>query len=245
MGKYGILNVVSTPNLNINIDEEGVVPSGCGSEYIIAVSGSDSESNRVIESAYSKVSVDLLAPAKSILSTATNNTYRHFDGTSLATPMVAGAIGLSHTIMCTDLQEQFQADPSGAALKLKASLLSSVNVSAQLLDTIWSGGILNVDRFLRTIIPCDIHKSNSQIHSLYPNPAGSHCVVQFEDMSSNSVNLEIYNMRGQVVLSKALSTSDIAAGQTTCELSGLSGGAYFLVLRSSDAVSSPRSLIHF
>jgi subtilisin family serine protease len=70
---------------------------------------------------YGATTVDLAAPGKDILSTTPNNGYQKLQGTSMATPHVAGVAGL--------LFSQF---PAWTHLQVKERLLATVDVSAAL-----------------------------------------------------------------------------------------------------------------
>ncbi|MEK7801373.1 MAG: S8 family serine peptidase, partial [Pseudomonadota bacterium] len=143
MGKYGILSAGATANLTIDIDQEGDVPTGCSSQYLVAVTNTTDIDELSRVAAWGKINVDLGAPGTDVLSTLPNNEVGTLSGTSMATPHVAGGIALLHSQMSKKLADLFIAQPAEAALKLKNILLETVDVIDDLKDVTVSGGRMN------------------------------------------------------------------------------------------------------
>lgn len=99
---------------------------GCGGG-VIAAPGSN----------YGATTVDLAAPGKDILSTTPNNTYQKLQGTSMATPHVAGVAGLV-----------FSQFPGWTHIQVKERLLNTVDVSPSLQGKLVTGGRVNAQRAL-------------------------------------------------------------------------------------------------
>lgn len=84
--------------------------------------------------------VDLGAPGEGILTTTVGNTYELIDGTSFASPAVAGAVAL--------LASAF---PNASPIALREAILNSVDPLATLQGRVRSGGRLNVSEALRLL----------------------------------------------------------------------------------------------
>ncbi len=99
---------------------------GCGGS-VIGAPGSN----------FGATTVDLAAPGKDILSTTPSNGYTKLQGTSMATPHVAGVAGLV-----------FSQFPGWTHVQVKERLLSTVDVSSGLQGKLVTGGRLNAQRAL-------------------------------------------------------------------------------------------------
>jgi subtilisin family serine protease len=151
----GIINVCAAGNDGYNNDGSNPdYPSSYNSAGIISVAASDSNDARASFSNYGATSVDLAAPGVSILSTLRNNSYGSYSGTSMATPHVAGAIGLL-------------ASYSGglSAAQLKQTILSSVDVLPNWQGYVLTGGRLNIAKALNGAAPAVNRQADLRIRN--------------------------------------------------------------------------------
>ena len=155
LGLNGILNIGATSNSNVNVDVVGDLPTACPSEYLVAVTMTNSADFRA-GSGYGPIHIDLAAPGGSVLLTNTNDTYSTTSGTSFATPCVAGAVALLYSSPCTDFISYAKTYPDSAALKIRELLLDNVDNLSNLVGEVGSGGRLNINNSLQAMVnSCD------------------------------------------------------------------------------------------
>tara|TARA_B100000315_G_scaffold107184_1_gene98396 strand:- start:4639 stop:7959 length:3321 start_codon:yes stop_codon:yes gene_type:complete len=143
MGEVGILSAAATINSNQNVDVIGDVPTGCDSDYIISVTNTNDDDEKA-NSGYGALSIDLGAPGTQILSTANGGGTTTLTGTSMATPHVAGAVGLLHAAASVELAQLYLTDPGETALTIKQAILDNVDPLPALDGITVTGGRLNL-----------------------------------------------------------------------------------------------------
>ncbi len=131
------LFVAAAGNYGWDNDTEGGLYHCYPSDYdlpnIISVAASDSNDQLADFSCYGVKSVDLAAPGAGILSTLPNGEYGNLDGTSMASPFVAGAAALL-----------LSKDDSMEPADLKRAILQAVDELDSMKDKVLSGGRLNL-----------------------------------------------------------------------------------------------------
>jgi len=145
MGAVGILSAAATANINIDIDVQGDVPTGCSSDWILAVTNTTRYDVKNSGAAYGATTIDLGAPGTDVLSTYTGNGTSTLTGTSMATPHVAGAVGFLHSVASPGYYAEYLADPGQAALTMKQFILDTVDSLPSLEGVTVSGGRLNLN----------------------------------------------------------------------------------------------------
>jgi subtilisin family serine protease len=143
MGKVGILSATATINAAIDVDVVGDVPTGCDSDYIVAVTNTDKQNLKNKYAGWGSKSIDLGAPGTEIKSLLPNNRYGDMTGTSMATPHVAGLIALMHAAANERFKDQSMQDPANSALELKKILMDSTSQNSDLQGKTLSGGKIN------------------------------------------------------------------------------------------------------
>ena len=151
MGSVGILSCGATANANWNIDVVQDTPTGCASPYMVSVTNTTSADIKNSGAAYGLTTIDLGAPGTTIYSTYSNGGYTNLTGTSMATPQVAGAISYLHSIASAEFVALRAANPSQAAVELKAVVLNSTDSLPSLVGKTVSGGRLNLFKAAQSI----------------------------------------------------------------------------------------------
>ncbi len=152
MGDAGILSCGATINSNVNVDEDGDLPTGCTSDYLIAVTNVDKQDTKVTNAGYGATSIDLAAPGDQTYTTMSGNVYGSLSGTSFSTPHVTGAIALLYSVPCPELIELAKSDPPGAALAIKSYILDGVDPISSLENITVTEGRLNVNNSIQLVI---------------------------------------------------------------------------------------------
>jgi serine protease len=151
LGKYGILNAGAGPNLNVNVDVFGDLPTACPSEYLITLTNMNRHDNKVGQAPVGPTTIDLGAHGEGTWTTTTNG-YAGFGGTSGATPHVTGTIGLIYSASCPSFAVIAKANPSRAAELARDYILNTVDPNPSLANLTTTGGRLNLYKAMKNVI---------------------------------------------------------------------------------------------
>ena len=144
LGAVGILNCGATANAQFDIDAVGDMPTGCSSDYMVAVTATNNQDQRTF-SAYGATTIDLGAPGESVYLPSLGGGYSNTSGTSFASPCVAGAIALVYSSPCADLASNALTSPQATADLVRSFIFDGVDQIAQLGPETVTGGRLNVN----------------------------------------------------------------------------------------------------
>jgi subtilisin family serine protease len=138
-----ILFVAAAGNSGTNNDATASYPSGYTSANIIAVASITSTGALSSFSQYGATTVDIGAPGSGIWSTVPKSSkgkvisgYASYNGTSMATPHVSGAVALYASL-----------NPGASAAQIKAAIMNSATPTPSLAGKTVTGGRLNVSGF--------------------------------------------------------------------------------------------------
>lgn len=156
LGAAGILSAGATINGNVNVDEDGDLPTNCPSDYLIGVTNLNTSDVKVAGAGFGSTSIDLGAFGEDVFTTDNGNGYGYFGGTSAATPQVAGAIALLYAAPCDAFGELLAVDPAAAAILVREIILETARPNASLEGITVTGGRLDVGAAMTELMSrCD------------------------------------------------------------------------------------------
>ena len=177
-GAEGVLFIAAAGNSGNNTDIYASYPSSYGHDRIISVAATDHNDGRAGFSNYGATSVDLAAPGVSIYSTVPGNGYASYSGTSMATPHVAGVVGLLAA-----------GNPQATVDQIKAAIMDGADTVASMAGRAVTGGRLNAYNALQLIGGQDIRPPT--VESVSPSgifaPVDTITIVFSEDILAQSV----------------------------------------------------------
>ena len=141
-GRAGILFVAAAGNDGTNNDVTPHYPSNYDDDAVISVAATDRSNRLASFSNFGATSVDVAAPGASITSTLPGNRYGSYSGTSMATPHVAGIVGLMAA-----------ANPAATAAEIRTAILSTTTPVAALAGRMTTGGLVNAAAAVAAILP--------------------------------------------------------------------------------------------
>ena len=150
LGSVGIINIVATTNNNTDVDFYGDIPSTCPSNYLLAVTNMNRYDNKVSSAGFGIENVDIGSYGESVLSIKPNNRYNSFAGTSAATPVATGIVGLIYSYG-EKLSEIAIEKPLNATLMVKDAIIKGVKQNSSIQNITSTGGVVNAYNSMKKI----------------------------------------------------------------------------------------------
>jgi len=248
MGAAGILNCGATVNAYVDVDDEGDMPSTCPSDFLVTVTNTGKDNKRIYTAGFGLKHIDLGSPGEGVYSThsSASNSYSIFTGTSAATPIVAGAIGLIYSYPCKEWADYQKVNPADAVRLAKRALLAGVDKNSDLMGKTVSGGRLNIARSLDTLkkYACNrmitTIKERIKINSIYPNPTLSILNIILESAGASEYKIEIFDPVGRRVWNQDKVN---IINQFQLNLPKLADGLYVILLTKDGGQAAKRFVI--
>ena len=152
MGNVGILSCGAGPNMNVNVDVVGDVPSACPGNYLIGITNTTSSDEKYGNAGYGVNNIDIGAPGTSIYSTLPNNNYGNMTGTSMATPQVSGTIALMYAALPEEMMIACKNDPANFCLSVRHHLLNGADHLPSLDGLVAAGRRLNAYGAIESVL---------------------------------------------------------------------------------------------
>ncbi|MCV6637163.1 S8 family peptidase [Candidatus Albibeggiatoa sp. nov. NOAA] len=155
-----VLFIAAAGNARNDNDGSPTYPASYDLDNIITVAATDHNDNLAAFSNYGHTSVDLGAPGVNIYSTIPGDSYKSLNGTSMATPQVAGAITLLWS-QCSTLTSS----------DIKDTILKTLDSASALIGKTVTGGRLNISNALASCIDDDGDDDTCK-HAVYETDKG-------------------------------------------------------------------------
>ncbi|QQR87858.1 MAG: S8 family serine peptidase [Flavobacteriales bacterium] len=157
LGAAGVLSCGATANNNLDMDVVGDMPTGCTSDFMVSVTATNDADVRTF-SGYGATVVDVGAPGEDVYTTSIGGGYGSTSGTSFASPLTAGVIGLLYSAPCSSMMNLVQSDPAAGALFVRDALFGGVEQVGNLPGNCTTGGRINAFNSMQLILdgcgPC-------------------------------------------------------------------------------------------
>ena len=151
LGTEGILSCGATANNAVNVDVVGDLPTACASDFMVSVTATNNQDNRTF-SAYGATTIDVGAPGSNVYTTSIGGGYGSTSGTSFASPLTAGVIGLLYSAPCASMMGLVKSDPGAGALFVRDALFNGVEQVGNLPGETVTGGRINANNSLLEIL---------------------------------------------------------------------------------------------
>ena len=135
----GVIAIIAAGNSSLNIDGGTSFPAGLSVslDNVVTIAAVDRTDSMSSFSNYGPQTVNIAAPGSDVMSTVRNGQYQLFNGTSMATPHVAGAV----TVF-------WDANPTATYQEVIAALKQSARPLPALVNRVSTSGTLDLDKFL-------------------------------------------------------------------------------------------------
>lgn len=235
VGQHGVLSVCATDNADVDVDAEGDMPTTCTSEFMIAVTNTDSSNRKTSPAAFGNTSIDIGAPGVENITTSPNDNYNRVTGTSVSAPLVGGAIALLYSAPCQSLADQALINPSDLALTMKNIVYGGSDKNPALEDITSQGGVLNILGSMELLdLNCNGEDGVASSISVQPNPiqqSTENITIDYLAAVEGEIFIRIYDTKGALIFEKTVVRSFFGENRIQINTgNNLSSGLYLITL---------------
>ncbi|HEX5625578.1 MAG TPA: S8 family serine peptidase [Saprospiraceae bacterium] len=232
LGNVGILSAVATINENEDIAIVGDIPGLCPSLFMIAVTNTDRQDQKVTDAGFNAEHVDLGACGEGIPMLDQFGRVQEESGCSFSSPHLAGAISILYQF-CTKLTELNKTNPPASALVLREILLQCGDPLTTLEGITSSGKRLNMLKALTCLNQYCQDSINGGGLSVKNNLGNGPLEISFTPETFGDYKLLIFNNLGQIVTKKSIRYAPDMLTQHIIEINDWSPGIYYIFIEGS------------
>lgn len=247
LGKVGVLSVGATANMNINVDEQGDMPTSCPSEFLIAVTNINKSGNRVTTSGYGSTHIDLGAPGQDTYTTYNSGSganeipsYGTIGGCSAAAPHVSGGIALLYSLDCELFTSDATTDPISCVRRVRDVILENVAPNTTLDGLTVTGGHLDLGRSLEGVRElCEGAKVGPLVISEVRTMNGGNLVrIYYQTPNFQPYTFRLFNMLGQQLYETKIAPQQFSENYVDFDVANLPKGVYVVSIGRGDVIKS-------
>lgn len=231
LGKVGILSVGATTNSNTNVDVAGDMPTGCTSEYLVAVTNTSKADEKVVSAGWGPLSIDIGAPGNETFTTANPNSYGMIGGCSAAAPHVTGAIAFLYSLPCANIANDAKIAPSIAAERLRDIIYASGKTVSSLSDKTTTGKRLDVRNAATTAAElCGSAADQFEVTDFGYTPDLRTVHFNYRTPDTNEYPVRLFDTLGRLVYTTTLGPAQFSAGTFSYDMNGHPSGGFVLLI---------------
>ncbi|MFQ5335908.1 MAG: S8 family peptidase, partial [Flavobacteriales bacterium] len=157
-------------------------------------------------------------------------------GTSMATPHVAGALGLMYSVACQEMFDDFAGDPAGMAMAMRNYLINNGwDANSSLNGITVTGGRLNLPACLNAVKGyANCFNGDEEVVngfsflSIAPNPVQYRAVIEYVLPANSEVTMIVRDVLGNKVLAIDKGITFKGIHRQKVDFSNLPSGTYFI-----------------
>jgi serine protease len=240
LGNEGVLSAGATTNSNSNVDSVGDLPSTCESEYLMVVTNVTSISgNKATQAGFGAKHVDLGAPGDGTVTAENGPTYGTFEGTSAATPHVAGAIALTYSFNCNVVAEDRLSNPAACARRVRDLIMDNVVPNTTLAGITSTGGRLDLGTTLAEVRGlCKGAIGPLQVLKVETDPQKRFKIYYQAPSSMTTYRFRVFNMLGQLMYEQPTTPKQFEANIIEFDANILPDGIYVFSINAGNNIIS-------
>ena len=231
-----MLNICATDNIDSDVDVNGDMPTSCTSEFIIAVTNTNINNDKVPAAAFGSRSIDIGAPGTDNFTTSPNNNYNFVTGTSVAAPLVGGTVALLYSAPCQSIADEALINPGDVALTMKNIIYSGATESPSLRSILSQGSVLNVLGSMEALDRnCIGGESTENRMSILQNPIKQYTddiVVDYIALEDGEeIFISVFDSKGALIRERSVNRTFFGENRISISTqSGFNVGVYFVSL---------------